>query len=98
VGDYELVRYAGAPLPSGGVTGGELRLYLDQTIPSFQMGWVQGGAASSRAGLYTRTGSALELTVTSGGRLEEYSGVVSGEEVAVSVDDGAFTTFTFRRE
>lgn len=97
-GDYTLIKYAGAPLPSGGVTGGELRLRIDQTIPGYNAAWTSNGGRVSRSGLYSVSENALSFTETSGGAIATYSGVVEGNRITVSVNDGTFTTFTFERD
>lgn len=98
VGHYTLIQYGGAPLPSGGVTEGELRFEINQTIPVYAAEWTANGSHVSRSGLYSVSGSALNFTETSGSAAVSYPGAVVGNRVTISVNDGTFTTFTFERD
>lgn len=94
-GTYTLVTVDGASLPSGGVTSGQLRLYIDNTIPVYDVEWSTNGTRATRSGLYTVDGSAIEFTETSGtGGTASYNGRVVGDQIRV-----AFATepFIFER-
>ena len=98
LGNYALIRYGGQAIPNGGVTGGELRLQLDQTIPVYHLSWVHNGARIESNGLYTVSAKTVSFFGSSGGRTFDHSGVIEGDRITINVNDGTFTTFTFDRE
>ncbi len=97
-GRYTLMQYGGAALPNGGVTAGNLRLRIDQTIPVYEADWIYNGAGVVRSGLYSVEGRTVEFTETSGADFVTYFGTVEGNRITVSLNDGTFTSFTFERE
>ena len=96
-GTYALVRYGGSTLPSGGVTSGELRLMISETIPVYEARWTQNGGTELRSGLYTVSGNTIEFTETSGSALLTYTGVVNSNRITVDLNDGTSITFVFER-
>lgn len=95
VGHYALIRYDGGPLPNGGVTGGALNLRIEETIPVYDIEWTRNGTRIGGEGLYSVTGNTIVFFGTLGGEAFDHSGIVDGDQVTLSVNDG---TFTFERD
>lgn len=93
-GTYALVAVDGQPLPSGGVTSGQLRLRIDNTIPVYDAEWVTSGGRDARRGLFSLTGSVIEFSETSGAGSPGYTGQIDGDRIRVTF---AAAPFTFER-
>lgn len=91
VGTYALVEVSGAALPSGGITSGQLRLRIEETIPSYTATWFADGVREDRGGTFSVEGSTVEFVQTSGGELRAYVGRVTSRQIRVTFADLSFT-------